>query len=96
VGISSTALIPDYDRLHHSPAAIQLKYLPRLLELSKRFDLPMFLHSRHPDAHRDLVRILREADWGVAAGWKGAVVHSFTGTVEEMQELVGCLLHRSE
>jgi TatD DNase family protein len=50
----------------------------------------MFLHSRHPDAHKDFVRVLKEVGWGDnGEGWYGGVVHSFTGTVEEMNELVG-------
>ena len=81
----------DYDRLNYSPAETQLRYLARLLALSTRFNLPMFLHSRHPDAHRDMVVHLKELGWGrekgVAFG-KGAVIHSFTGTTEEMNEWV--------
>ncbi|WWD20111.1 hypothetical protein CI109_104586 [Kwoniella shandongensis] len=76
----------DYDRLHHSPKEIQLKHLPSLLLLSKTFNLPLFLHSRTSESHVDLVRILKEVGW--EAGWGGGVVHSFTGTVAEMKELV--------
>jgi hypothetical protein len=38
----------------------------------------------------DFVRILKEAGW--SDEWAGGVVHSFTGTKEEMEELVS-LLH---
>ncbi len=60
------------------------------LALAKKHHLPLFLHSRA--AHKDFVSILREEgfgeDGGRAAGGKGGVVHSFTGTVEESNELV--------
>ncbi|KAI5453828.1 hypothetical protein NCC49_005638 [Naganishia albida] len=93
----------DYDRLHHSDADTQRAYFPRLLSLSDTYDLPLFLHSRHPDAHRDLVRTFREAGWAeglepaegkedpnrtLGRGRTG-VVHSFTGTLDEMRELLG-------
>ena len=63
-----------------------MKYLPALLKLSKKYDLPLFLHSRAPEAHVDLVQILKEIGWG--QDWPGGVVHSFTGTKQEMNELV--------
>ncbi|KAL7424971.1 hypothetical protein Q5752_000658 [Cryptotrichosporon argae] len=76
----------DYDRLHFAPKETQLKHLPRLLLLSKTFGLPLFLHSRHPDAHIDLVAALRSVGWD--STWPGGVVHSFTGSAEEMRQLV--------
>lgn len=97
----------DYDRLHHSDADTQRAFFPRLLKLGETYGLPLFLHSRHPDAHVDLVKTFRAAGWeeglapevgaaaaagnrqekGLVRGRTG-VVHSFTGTVEEMKELV--------
>lgn len=91
----------DYDRLHHSDADTQRSFFPRLLTLGETYCLPLFLHSRHPEAHTDLVKTLRSAGWkeglapedgadgleGLVKGRSG-VVHSFTGTVEEMKELV--------
>ncbi|KAJ9120980.1 hypothetical protein QFC24_004960 [Naganishia onofrii] len=100
----------DYDRLHHSDADTQRAFFPRLLKLGETYGLPLFLHSRHPDAHVDLVKTFRAAGWeeglapevgaaaaaaagnrqekGLVRGRTG-VVHSFTGTVEEMKELLG-------
>jgi len=75
--------LADYDRLHFTPKEIQLKYFPPLLQLAKRFQLPLFLHSRHPEAHIDFVRILKEAGWDET--WPGGVVHSFTGTQQEAE-----------
>lgn len=60
------------------------------LFLARKHHLPLFLHSRA--AHDDLVRILREegfgSDGGRPVGGKGGVVHSFTGTSAEVEELV--------
>jgi len=79
----------DYDRLQYSSIETQLKNLPSLLRFSRTFHLPLFLHSRTSNAHRDLVRTLRDVAWGgMGDGWPGGVVHSFTGTMEEMKELV--------
>jgi TatD DNase family protein len=52
--------------------------------------LPLFLHSRA--AHKDFVQILREEGFGEDGGRKnggaGGVVHSFTGTPEQVIEYV--------
>lgn len=55
------------------------------LFLAKKYKLPLFLHSRA--AHKDFVNILREEGFGEDRERKG-VVHSFTGSVEEVVELV--------
>lgn len=55
------------------------------LFLAKKYKLPLFLHSRA--AHEDFVNILREEGFGEDGERKG-VVHSFTGSVEEVIELV--------
>lgn len=60
------------------------------LGLAKKYHLPLFLHSRA--AHADFVKILREEGFGENGGHdvggKGGVVHSFTGSIEEVKELV--------
>ena len=79
----------DYDRLHFSPKETQRRHLPAFLGLAKEFKLPMFLHSRTSEAHVDLMKALKDAGWGQKGeGWAGGVVHSFTGTKEEVDELV--------
>lgn len=64
--------------------------------MAKKYHLPLFLHSRA--AHKDFVQILREEgyekDGGKAAGGKGGVVHSFTGTAEEAADLVSTYVDR--
>ncbi|EFP84188.2 hypothetical protein PGT21_037191 [Puccinia graminis f. sp. tritici] len=83
----------DYDRLSHCSKEIQLRYFPPQLELATKYKLPLFLHSRTSEAHVDFVRIIRAhearhtAEELLPARKKG-VVHSFTGTIEEMKELV--------
>lgn len=81
---SSACSISDYDRLHFSPAEIQRPHFASQLALAKKHSLPLFLHSRA--AHEDFALIMREhrSDWEE----KGGVVHSFTGTIDEMKELV--------
>lgn len=75
----------DYDRLMLCPKETQLEFFAKQLDIAVDIDLPLFLHSRA--AHGDFVRLLREK---IDAGGlkKRGVVHSFTGTVGEMQELV--------
>ncbi|TDL28189.1 Mg-dependent DNase [Rickenella mellea] len=80
----------DYDRLHFAPVNVQRKHFKSQLTLAKKHHLPLFLHSRA--AHADFVGILREEgfgeDGGRAVGGKGGVVHSFTGTTTEAEELM--------
>lgn len=73
----------DYDRLELCPKEIQLEYFAKQLDVAVEVGLPLFLHSRA--AHKDFVRLLKEREHGLQ---KRGVVHSFTGTKEEMLELV--------
>jgi len=87
----------DYDRLHHASADVQRRHFRSQLVLAKKYHLPLFLHSRA--AHTDFVQILREEgfgeDGGKVVGARGGVVHSFTGTVEEVTELMNMGFHIS-
>ncbi|KAJ7900173.1 Mg-dependent DNase [Mycena olivaceomarginata] len=80
----------DYDRLRFATQEVQQRHFRSQLSLAKKYHLPLFLHSRA--AHADFVRILREEgfgeDGGKAVGGKGGVVHSFTGSTEEVAELM--------
>ncbi|KAF2833700.1 deoxyribonuclease tatD [Ophiobolus disseminans] len=73
----------DYDRLFLTPKEQQLKYFEAQLELAVEVQLPLFLHSRA--ASEDFERLLGEKLEQLP---KRGLVHSFTGTVEEMQRLV--------
>lgn len=79
----------DYDRLHYASKEVQLHSFAVQLKLAASLtrQLPLFLHSRA--AHQDFVRLLKDA-FGerLEKLEKGGVVHSFTGTVEEMKELM--------
>lgn len=79
----------DYDRLHYCSKKIQLHSFAAQLELAASLtpQLPLFLHSRA--AHADFVRLLKDA-FGekLERLERGGVVHSFTGTAEEMHELM--------
>lgn len=79
----------DYDRLHYCSKRIQLHSFAAQLELaaSLKPQLPLFLHSRA--CHQDFVRLLKKTFGDrLERLEKGGVVHSFTGTVDEMKELV--------
>ncbi|KXJ86660.1 hypothetical protein Micbo1qcDRAFT_190465 [Microdochium bolleyi] len=92
---SPTALVAfgefglDYDRLHYCSRKVQLHSFAAQLDLvlSMSPQLPLFLHSRA--AHADFVALLKEK-FGprLEKLEKGGVVHSFTGTAEEMRELM--------
>ncbi|KAJ8475273.1 hypothetical protein ONZ45_g15671 [Pleurotus djamor] len=87
----------DYDRTHFAAPEVQKKHFKSQLSLAKEYHLPLFLHSRA--AHADFVSILREEgfgeDGGRAVGGKGGVVHSFTGTPDEVAELMQMGFHVS-
>jgi TatD DNase family protein len=74
----------DYDRLFLTPKEQQLKYFAAQLDIAVEVQLPLFLHSRA--ASEDFETLLGEKLEHLP---KRGLVHSFTGTVEEMQRLVG-------
>ncbi|XP_059057969.1 deoxyribonuclease TATDN1 [Achroia grisella] len=77
----------DYDRLHFCDKDVQIKYFEFQLQLSKQFNLPLFLHCRA--AADDLVDILsRNRDKIV-----GGVVHSFDGTEDALNKILGLGLY---
>ncbi|CAG8976418.1 hypothetical protein HYALB_00008543 [Hymenoscyphus albidus] len=73
----------DYDRLPLCDALAQRLSFSTQLSLASTLNLPLFLHSRA--AHEDFLRILSEHTSSLP---KRGVVHSFTGTLFEMRELV--------
>lgn len=60
-------------------AAIQITYCRRQLELANEFELPVILHARR--AFDAIIGVIR------AAGAKSGVVHSFSGSAEQAQQL---------
>jgi hypothetical protein len=74
----------DYDRLKFSSRESQITHFTSQLTLSQIHNLPLFLHSRA--AGDDFLSIMKAH----RSLWKGqgGVVHSFTGTLEEMRGLV--------
>ncbi|XP_075217454.1 deoxyribonuclease TATDN1 isoform X2 [Lycorma delicatula] len=77
----------DYDRINFCPKEIQKKYFEKQLELSKRFNLPLFLHCRN--AGDDLLEILK----GHQSNLSGGVVHSFDGTWDLANEILNLGYH---
>ncbi|KAH8175674.1 tatD related DNase domain-containing protein [Sarocladium implicatum] len=79
----------DYDRLHYCSAALQRHSFEAQLRVAASLQpqLPLFLHSRA--AHQDFVKLLKAAFGSKLEKLeKGGVVHSFTGSAEEMRELM--------
>ena len=90
----------DYDRLQFCTKETQMVAFKLQLNLAGEFSLPMFLHNRNTSG--DFVRIVTQERANLKAG---GVVHSFDGTLEEMQQLVnlglyiginGCSLRTAE
>lgn len=73
----------DYDRLFLTPREQQLKYFSAQLDIAIKVQLPLFLHSRA--ASGDFERLLGPA---LPRLPKRGLVHSFTGTLEELERLV--------
>ncbi|KAG6069014.1 hypothetical protein E4U32_006064 [Claviceps aff. humidiphila group G2b] len=79
----------DYDRLNYCNAVIQRQSFAAQLQFAASLQrpLPLFLHSRA--AHVDFVRLLKDAfGKDLERLERGAVVHSFTGTLDELNELM--------
>ncbi|KAJ6255778.1 Deoxyribonuclease Tat-D [Drechslerella dactyloides] len=70
----------DYDRFYLSDQDSQLRVFEEQLRIAERVDLPLFLHSRA--AEEDFNRLLFAANLP-----RKGLVHSFTGTLEEMHTL---------
>ncbi|KAJ1800519.1 hypothetical protein LPJ59_001038 [Coemansia sp. RSA 2399] len=77
----------DYDRLHFSDKETQNRHFVRHFDLAEATGLPLFLHDRNTGD--DFVRIVRENRRKFSTG----VVHSFTGTAEELRELLALDLY---
>ena len=73
----------DYDRFYLAEKEEQLKYFEAQLELAVKVQLPLFLHSRA--ASEDFEKLLGQRLQDLP---KRGLVHSFTGTIEEMNRLV--------
>eukprot|EP00602_Paraphysomonas_sp_CaronLab_P010773 CAMPEP_0185039432 /NCGR_PEP_ID=MMETSP1103-20130426/36279_1 /TAXON_ID=36769 /ORGANISM="Paraphysomonas bandaiensis, Strain Caron Lab Isolate" /LENGTH=310 /DNA_ID=CAMNT_0027578317 /DNA_START=52 /DNA_END=981 /DNA_ORIENTATION=- len=69
----------DYDRLQFCDKDWQRIGFIKQLELASEFKLPMFFHDRNTDG--DFLALVTEHRDKISAG---GVVHSFTGTIEEM------------
>ncbi|KAF3906998.1 hypothetical protein ABW21_db0208357 [Orbilia brochopaga] len=70
----------DYDRFFLSDQDSQLRVFEEQLRIAEKLDLPLFLHSRA--AEEDFNRLLFAANLP-----RKGLVHSFTGTLEEMRTL---------
>ncbi|GFF65205.1 hydrolase, TatD family protein [Aspergillus lentulus] len=73
----------DYDRLFLSAKEPQLKYFEAQLDLAVDIQLPLFLHSRA--ASEDFEKLLAPRLEKLP---KKGLVHSFTGTMDEMKRML--------
>ncbi|KAI1005711.1 hypothetical protein K3495_g2506 [Podosphaera aphanis] len=73
----------DYDRLSLCPQKTQVEFFRRQLDVAVAVQLPLFLHSRA--AHADFIALL---DARTSELPRRGVVHSFTGSRAEMDELL--------
>ncbi|KAK4549816.1 hypothetical protein LTR36_005117 [Oleoguttula mirabilis] len=73
----------DYDRLHYCDKETQLLYFAKQLDLAIELQMPLFLHSRA--AASDFEALLKERLDRLP---KRGLVHSFTGTLQEMRNIV--------
>mmetsp|Transcript_26959 Transcript_26959/g.39667 ORF Transcript_26959/g.39667 Transcript_26959/m.39667 type:complete len:316 (+) Transcript_26959:376-1323(+) len=71
----------DYDREHFCARDVQMKFFERQLDLAKRCQLPVIFHNRNTNGDFEEVVKRRRGDFTTG------IVHSFTGTREEMLEL---------
>jgi TatD DNase family protein len=78
----------DYDRLNFCDKETQAIGFTKQFELAEKYNLPMFLHDRNTGG--DFLRMIQENSGKMP---KGGVVHSFTGTLQEMQEYVALGLY---
>ncbi|RNE99462.1 tatD related deoxyribonuclease [Trypanosoma rangeli] len=72
----------DYDRLFFCEKSVQMPYFVKQLELAKEFQLPLFLHDRNTGG--DFLEVLSQH----RHCFKGGVVHSFTGSREDLEQLL--------
>ena len=72
----------DYDRFHFCEKPVQLQYFEKQFELAMIYQLPMFLHCRN--SHKDFISLMKKYRNKI----KGGVVHSFTGTPQEANEII--------
>lgn len=73
----------DYDRFFHAEKEVQLEWFEKQLDVATEVGLPLFLHSRA--ASEDFERILSARLDKLP---RRGVVHSFTGTLDEMKRIV--------
>lgn len=72
----------DYDRLQFCDKETQLKYFELQFVLAEKLSLPLFLHMR--SCAEDFIQVITKNRHRFTTG----VVHSFTGTIEEAQEMI--------
>lgn len=83
VGLAFGEIGLDYDRLNHASKETQQRFFEQQLDLAIDVQLPLFLHMRA--AGEDFKKILTPRLDKLP---KRGLVHSFTGSKEEMEKLI--------
>ena len=71
----------DYDREKFCPRDVQMKYFEKQLDLAKACKLPVIFHNRNTKG--DFYSVVKRRRDDFTTG----IVHSFTGSTDEMQQL---------
>ncbi len=71
----------DYDREKFCGRDVQIKYFERQLDLAKACNLPIIFHNRNTSGDFESIVRRRRSDFTTG------IVHSFTGTLDEMRDL---------
>lgn len=75
----------DFDREDYCPKEIQIKHYEKHFDLTEQFNMPMFLHDRNTGGlFYEMTRKNRHR-------FPTGVVHSFTGTMDEMKKYISDL-----
>ncbi|KAL4498650.1 hypothetical protein ABPG72_019768 [Tetrahymena utriculariae] len=72
----------DYDRLFCSKKDVQIKVFEAHFNLSEKYQLPLYLHSRN--SREDFLNIMQKNKKRFTNG----LVHSYTGGIAELEELL--------
>lgn len=80
--VGETGLDYHYE---HSPREVQKKFLRKYLQLALECHLPVIIHCR--EAFKDLFEIL-DADYQINGKYAPGVLHCFTGTIKEAEEVI--------
>jgi TatD DNase family protein len=81
----------DYEKSFYAKREVQKKMFEMHFDIAAKFKLPLYLHQR--GAYKDFIDLLRVNYPKYAKS--GGLVHCFTGTSDELNNLLGLQLYIS-